>query len=96
MILVSYDAVNQQVVVESIQPGQNWTTHLTIPVTLANGDVLGARALADGSVRVYRNGVLIGATSTTSFFANRGGRIGVWYHKTANATFDDFGGGNTP
>lgn len=96
MILVSYDAVNQQVVVESIQPGQNWTTHLTIPITLANGDVLGARALADGSVRVYRNGVLIGATSTTSFFANRGGRIGVWYHQTANATFDDFGGGNTP
>lgn len=96
MILVSYDAVNQQVVVESIQPGQNWTTHLTIPVALANGDVLGARALADGSVRVYRNGVLIGATSTTSFFANRGGRIGVWYHQTANAKFDDFGGGNTP
>lgn len=96
MILVSYDAVNQQVVVESIQPGQDWTTHLTIPVALTNGDVLGARALADGSVRVYRNGVLIGATSTTSFFANRGGRIGVWYLKTANATFDDFGGGNTP
>ncbi|MGQ9611602.1 MAG: hypothetical protein ACUVSL_01835 [Chloroflexus sp.] len=77
MILVLYNAVNQQVVVESIQPGQDWTTHLTIPVTLANGDVLGARALADGSVRVYRNGVLIGATLTTSFFANRGGRIGV-------------------
>jgi hypothetical protein len=96
MILVSYDAVNQQVVVESIQPGQSWTTRVTIPVAFANGDTLGARALADGSVRVYKNGVLIGATSTSSFFVNRGGRIGVWYHQTANARFDDFGGGNTP
>jgi hypothetical protein len=96
MILVSYDAVNQQVVVESIQPGQSWTTRVTIPVAFANGDTLGARALADGSVRVYKNGVLIGATSTSSFFVNRGGRIGVWYHQTANARFDDFGGGTTP
>jgi len=96
MILVSYDAVNQQVVVESIQPGQSWTTRVTVPVAFADGDTLGARALADGSVRVYKNGVLIGATSTSSFFVNRGGRIGVWYHQTANARFDDFGGGNTP
>jgi len=96
MILVSYDAVNQQVVVESIQPGQSWTTRVTIPVAFANGDTLGARALADGSVRVYKNGVLVGATSTSSFFVNRGGRIGVWYLQTANARFDDFGGGTTP
>ncbi len=96
MILVAYDAVNQRVVVETIQPGQSgWVTRLVIPGAFAGGDVLGARALADGSVRVYKNGVLIGAASTSSFFVNRGGRIGVWYHQTANAHFDDFGGGNT-
>ncbi len=96
MILVAYDAVNQRVVVETIQPGQSgWVTRLVIPGAFAGGDVLGARALADGSVRVYKNGVLIGAASTSSFFVNRGGRIGVWYHQTANAHFDNFGGGNT-
>lgn len=97
MILVAYDAVNQRVVVETVQPGQSgWATRLIIPGAFANGDVLGARALADGSVRVYKNGVLIGAAPTSGFFVNRGGRIGAWYIQTASARFDDFGGGNTP
>ena len=97
MILVAYDAVNQRVVVETIQPGQSgWATQLVIPGPFANGDVLGARALADGSVRVYKNGVLIGAGATSNFFVNRGGRIGAWYFQTPGARFDDFGGGNTP
>ena len=97
MILVAYDAVNQRVVVETVQPGQSgWATRLVIPAAFTNGDVLGARALADGSVRVYKNGVLIGAAATSSFFVNRGGRIGAWYIQTSGARFDDFGGGNTP
>lgn len=97
MILVAYDAVNQRVMVETIQPGQSgWAMRLVIPGAFANGDVLGARALADGSVRVYKNGVLIGAAATSSFFVNRGGRIGAWCFQTSGARFDDFGGGNTP
>jgi hypothetical protein len=36
-------------------------------------------------VGVYKNGVLIGAGPTTSFFVNRGGRIGAWRHQTAGA-----------
>ncbi|WP_298983525.1 fumarylacetoacetate hydrolase family protein [Caldilinea sp.] len=32
-------------------------------------------------MRVYKNGVLIGAGPTTSFFVNRGGRIGAWHHQ---------------
>lgn len=96
MILVSYDATTPQVIVETIEPGQSgWITRLTIPVTFNNGDVLGAKALADGSVKVYRNGVQIGTATTSPFFVNRGGRIGVWFHQTSGALFDDFGGGNT-
>ncbi|MGQ9547317.1 MAG: ExeM/NucH family extracellular endonuclease [Roseiflexus sp.] len=98
-ILVSYDAVNRQIVVEALQPGQGWrTVHVFTNITLTNGDVLGARALADGSVRVYVNCMLIGVSDTTTvvgnLYVNRGGRIGLFYHQAPNATLDDFGGGN--
>ncbi|MFQ3683878.1 ExeM/NucH family extracellular endonuclease, partial [Roseiflexus sp.] len=98
-ILVSYDAVNRQIVVEALQPGQGWrTVRIFTGITLNAGDVLGARALADGSVRVYVNCELIGAADTTTvvgnLYVNRGGRIGVFFHQASNATFDDFGGGN--
>ncbi len=98
-ILVSYDAVNRQIVVEALQPGQGWRTVRIFPnITLKAGDVLGARALADGSVRVYVNCDLIGAADTTTvvgnLYVNRGGRIGLFYHQASNATLDDFGGGN--
>lgn len=69
--------------------------HVTIPVVFNNGDVLGAEALADGSVQVYRNGAPIGTATTSPFFVNRGGRIGVWFQQTAGALFDDFGGGSS-
>lgn len=96
MILVSYDAPAQQVIVETVEPGQSgWITRATIPVVFNNGDVLGAQALADGSVQVYRNGTSIGTTTTSPFFVNRGGRIGVWFQQTSGALFDDFGGGNS-
>jgi len=69
-------------------------------VTFANGDVLGARALSDGSVRVYKNGVQVGSVSlpTTAAWS---GRIGIRFEgtgsgspSTAEARIDDFGGGN--
>ena len=98
-ILVSYDAVNRQIVVEALQPGWGWrTVRVFTNVTLTNGDVLGARALADGSVRVYVNCTLIGVADTTTvvgnLYVNRGGRIGLFYHQANNALLDDFGGGN--
>jgi hypothetical protein len=98
-ILVSYDAVNRQIVVEALQPGWGWrTVRVFTNVTLTNGDVLGARALADGSVRVYVNCELIGVADTTTvvgnLYVNRGGRIGLFYHQANNALLDDFGGGN--
>ncbi|PMP78584.1 MAG: endonuclease [Roseiflexus castenholzii] len=98
-ILVSYDAVNRQIVVEALQPGQGWRTVRIFPnITLNAGDVLGARALTDGSVRVYVNCELIGVADTTTvvgnLYVNSGGRIGLFYHQASNATLDDLGGGN--
>ncbi|MCS7289554.1 MAG: ExeM/NucH family extracellular endonuclease [Roseiflexus sp.] len=98
-ILVSYDAVNRQITVEALRPGWGWYHVQTFGnITLKAGDVLGARALANGSVRVYVNCELIGVADTTTvvgnLYVNRGGRIGLFYHLANNATLDDFGGGN--
>jgi hypothetical protein len=94
-ILVSYDARNQKVTVESRPPNASgWTTHATIAVTLQPGDKLSAVAAANGTVRIYVNGVLIGNATVNSYFVNRGGSIGVWFHQAPNAEFDNFGGGN--
>jgi len=67
-------------------------------VTLAAGDVLGARARADGVMDVYRNGALVGSVSFGSWgFAASGGRIGMGWWGSNMAAFraDDFGAGTT-
>ncbi len=71
-------------------------------VTFANGDTLGARALADGTVNVYKNGTQIGTTNVSAFFTASGGRIGVRFSGSGltpftppnDVRFDNFGGGN--
>ncbi|MDW8215882.1 MAG: hypothetical protein RMJ55_20215, partial [Roseiflexaceae bacterium] len=93
------DAVNRQITVEALRPGWGWYRVQTFGnIALRAGDVLGARALADGSVRIYVNCELIGVADTTTvvgnLYVNRGGRIGLFYHLANNATLDDFGGGN--
>jgi CSLREA domain-containing protein len=97
-ILVSYDAVGRQIVIEALAPGKGWRTVGTIPITMQNGDILGARANADGTVEVYVNCVRIGGGDTRPVTGNtyvgKGGRIGVWFHNTGGAFFDDFGGGD--
>ncbi|WP_448540238.1 metallophosphoesterase [Roseiflexus sp.] len=98
-ILVSYDAVKRQIVVEALRPGWGWYQVQTFSnITLEAGDVLGARALADGSVHVYVNYVPMGVADTTTvvggLYVNRGGRIGLFFHEASNAAFDHFGGGD--
>ena len=75
------------------------TTQATIPaVGFAAGDRLGARALNDGTVQVYKNSTLVGSASlpaTGTWF----GRIGVRFEGTGTtaaqeARFDSFGGGS--
>jgi len=66
-------------------------------VTFTAGDQFGARAMADGTVRVYRNGTLLGSASVAAWpFSALGGRIGVSVYNSSASRFDDFGGGSLP
>ena len=78
--------------VETYVPGQGWTTLLSIPMTLNAGDQLAGSALADGTVEVLVNGVVVGAADAGSFFADKGGHIGVWFIGSKHGRFDDFAG----
>jgi hypothetical protein len=82
--------------VETYVPGQGWRTLATWKRTLRDGDQLGGRALANGTVLVYINCELIGQANAGSFFVNKGGRIGLWFFSAGSALLDDFGGGNHP
>jgi len=102
-IVVTYLPGQEIVRVTSYQPKKlgpalGWWILADIPAEFSNGDRLAAEALADGSVRVYKNGTLIGTASTTgvhgNWFATRGGNTGVWFMLGSKARFDDFGGGN--
>ena len=97
-IEVNYRPAIHLVSVLTLNPPGSWVTHGTIPgVTLAPGDQFGARALADGTVQVYRNGTLLGAVSVAGWpFAAMGGRIGVSVYNSPGSRFDDFGGGSLP
>ncbi len=74
------------------------TTQATISsVAFAAGDRLGARALNDGTIAVYKNSSLVG-TASLPFTANWFGQIGVRFEGTgttaaSEARFDNFGGG---
>jgi hypothetical protein len=73
---------------------QGWVTHgRALRASLRPGDVLGAQATADGIVKVYRNGALIGTWNIATWPNNAGGgHIGVT-GGTANMAIDDLGGG---
>jgi hypothetical protein len=98
-ITVVYDAKAKAVRVSALRLGQNgaWTLYPNRAATFANGDVLGARARANGKVEIYKNGTLITtvtlSTKDQAFFNAKGGKIGIWTAAASNALFDDFGGG---
>jgi hypothetical protein len=86
---------------------QVWTAHNwgvwiqhggDIPVTFAAGDQIGARAKADGTVEVYKNGTMVGSVMVAATWPHRaaGGRVGVWLMDAPTTTYDDFGGGTLP
>jgi hypothetical protein len=93
-ISVAYEPAKKRVVVTALEYGKLPKVVGTFPATLANGDRLGAKALADGSVRVSVNGQQVGSANAGSFFVNRSGHIGVLYLLASRAFFDDFGGGD--
>jgi hypothetical protein len=97
-ILVNYNATTGNIDVEVYDPehGRWNTTTIVPPVPVQEGDQLGARALADGTVEVYINGDLIGTTNAGSFYVGKGGQIGLWFMDAWHAMFDDFAGGDIP
>jgi hypothetical protein len=99
-ISVAYDAKAKAVRLSTLRLGQNgaWTLYAAKPATFANGDVLGARANADSTVQLYKNGTLVATVTLNAadqaFFNAKGGKIGIWTAAASNAVLDDFGGGN--
>lgn len=85
---------------------QGTVLRATLPAGFVVNDRLGVRTQSDGSVTVFRNGVLAGSVNVATgsnhwaaSLAGAGGRIGVTYSGNSNAndaTFDDFGGGTLP
>jgi hypothetical protein len=107
-IEVQYDAVHHQALVNTHVPYTSarpqWATHISFALTLQDGDTLGARALADGTVQIFANGRPIGQTNVTqgasafpAALAAGGGRVGLWVIGATAADpsqMDDFGGGS--
>ena len=95
-IEVSYNAPAAKVIVYTFTPPSTWATRGTLNVvTLTAGQQFGARALANGDVQVYRNGVLLGTVSVAGWaYSAGGGRIGLSCSNATTTRFDDFGGGN--
>lgn len=92
---VLYDPSGQRVQVWTYDWPAGWVQHgADIPVTFVDGDQFSARALADGTVEVYRNGELLAARdiASWSYYAD-GGHIGLWFIGAEDAVLDDFGGG---
>jgi hypothetical protein len=96
LIEILYDPTVKVVQVWTYTSTQGWVQYgADIPVTFVNGDKFGAKAAADGTVSVYRNGTLLGTRSVTAWpYYNRGGYIGLWLVNGSGTTMDNFGGGN--
>lgn len=107
MIRVAYLRATSQVQVVTTAQSQGTVQRLTISnVTFSPGDTLGAEALADGTVNVYRNGQRIGTVNVRSGttpwpqqLATGGGNVGVFFvgtqtTNTGDARIDDFRGGS--
>ncbi len=103
-IEVRYDGSVGNVVVSTYAPTQGWVQRGgPFPATLQNGDVFGARALGNGLVLLFRNGVSIGSCSVAGWpFAALGGRVGLTLTSAAGTRIESYGGGaynpivNTP
>jgi hypothetical protein len=107
LIDVTYDPGAGAVVIRTVTKRQGTVVRATLTgVTFVTGDQLGARAGSDGTVSVYKNGVLVGSTNVTSGAggwptakAQGGGLIGLRSNGATTAdpwTLDDFGGGTMP
>lgn len=95
-IEVRYDGASQAVVVSTYAPVSGWQQRGTpMPVTFAAGDRFGARALADGTIQVFRNSGMLGSVYAPDWaFSAQGGHVGMTLVGLGSTIIDDFGGGD--
>jgi hypothetical protein len=95
VIRVMYVPASQTVQVWTYASAQGWVQRGTnLSASFANGDRLGAKANAAGTVEVYKNGALLGSRDVSAWSYNaNGGYVGLWMASASNAALDDFGGG---
>jgi hypothetical protein len=98
LIEVWYSPASSRVQVWTYASGQGWVQRgAGLVVTFAAGDRFGAQAMANGQVRVYKNGTLIGTRDVTGWtYTASGGYVGVWMLGASTTRLDDFGGGPLP
>jgi glucose/arabinose dehydrogenase len=94
---VRWDANAGEVSVHTFTPGSGWETRGgPFPLALEPGDQLGARATPDGTVQVFRSGVLSATASVEGWPpVALGGRVGLKLVSAGASSLDDFGGGDT-
>ena len=111
-IEVAYNPTNNSIRVWTKRANQSRVLQATFTgISFVNGDVFGAKALSDGTVTIYQNGVQVATLNVTSgpnpwpvSLAQGGGRIGVRFNGgnygnnsgSGDANFDEFGGGTAP
>jgi uncharacterized repeat protein (TIGR01451 family) len=81
-ILVSYNARSGNVDVKARDVAHHrWILvgSFAPPTPVVDGDQLRAKAFADGTVQVFINNTSIGSADAGSFYANKGGQIGLWF-----------------
>jgi glucose/arabinose dehydrogenase len=94
-IQVRYKLPDRMAYVTTFAPEQGWVQRGLVAVTLEPGDQLGARAAADGTVEVFRNGASLGVVDAAGWpFHANGGRIGLVLQDGLDTRIDDFGGGD--
>lgn len=91
---VRYDGTSQQVAVDTYDPAVGWVNFGYLPAQFASGDQFGVRALANGTVGVFKNGALLGNVSIVGWaYYTQGGSIGMTLDTPSTNRLDDFGGG---
>ncbi len=94
-IEVRYDDSQHYVAIGTYDPAVGWQGTYSTPLQLTAGDTLGARAYENGTVQVYRNTELVGATDVSFWqYYDQGGYLGLTLVGAQASHLDDFGGGD--